>query len=140
MIISSIILTAIIAAYSPHDTDVAYKGMIQVPCIECHLRLPFAKRTPLLRDTVSNACSMCHLRYHGTDAMRSHPMNVVPSMQIPPDMIQDSQKKIVCFTCHAFHGEYQDEDGNKQYYLRRSPGKVFCYSCHLTLPGLATQR
>ena len=139
MITSAIILAAVITAYSPHDADVSSQGMTQVPCIECHTHLPFAKGTPFLRDTASNVCSICHQRHHGTDTMRSHPMNVVPSMRIPSDMIQDSQKKIVCVTCHAFHGEYQDENGNKLYYLRRPPGKSFCYSCHKSLPGLTNQ-
>ena len=64
-------------------------------------------------------------------------MNQVPSMKIPPDMLLNDQGRIVCITCHAFHGEFRDEDGNKKYYLRRTPGKTFCFSCHKKIPGVS---
>ncbi len=136
MIASTLILAAVLAANSPAGTDTAHDGILNVPCVECHAHLPFSKGVPSLRTDVSDVCSnRCHQKSHGTDAMRSHPINVVPSMRIPPDMMQNGQNKIVCVTCHTFHGEYRDESGNKQYYLRRPRGKAFCYSCHKMLPG-----
>jgi predicted CXXCH cytochrome family protein len=75
----------------------------------------------------------CHRNHHGADSIRSHPVNVTPSMSVPPDMVLDNRGKIQCTTCHVFHGTYRDEDGKRLFYLRRSPGKTFCYSCHKKL-------
>ena len=133
MTASVIILAALFTALSPAGKDAAHDGLLKVPCIECHKHLPLAGTTAPLRDEASDVCVTCHQRHHGTDEMRSHPVNRVPSMQVPPDMVLDSKGRMACVTCHNFHGEYRDENGNKRFYLRRSPGKTFCYSCHKRL-------
>lgn len=138
MIISGIILSLLLAASSPDGKDVAHNGLLKVTCIECHTRLPFPGKKAVLRNDVGDVCNRCHPQNHGTGTMLSHPVNPTPSpaMKVPSDMILDSQGKIVCITCHAFHGEYRDDDGKKRFYLRRTPGKTFCYSCHKKLPGI----
>jgi predicted CXXCH cytochrome family protein len=137
MMASGIILAAVLAAFSPDGSDAAHNGLLKVSCVECHTRLPFPGRALSLRSEVGDVCLACHPRYHGADKMRSHPVNVHPSMCVPPDMVLDGQGRIGCVTCHAFHGQYRDEKGNKRYYLRRTPGKTLCFSCHTTLPGIS---
>ena len=130
---SIIILAAVLTAVSPSAKDAAHDGLLKVHCIDCHKHLPLAGTKPPLRDEASDVCATCHQRHHGADTMRSHPVTGIPSMQIPPDMLLGINGGIVCVTCHNFHGEYRDESGNKRFYLRRSPGKTFCYSCHKKL-------
>ncbi len=139
MIISAIILAAVLTASSQNNQNDAHNDLLNTPCIECHRHLPF-KGKPDLRSEVNNSCVACHQGSHGTAKVFSHPVNVAPSMIIPSDMPLDDQGRIVCITCHAFHGEYRAENGEKLYYLRRSNGKTFCYSCHKTLPGISIIR
>jgi ribosomal protein L34E len=139
MITSSLILIAVLGAFSPNGQDTAHNGPLKISCVDCHTRLPLANNTPSLRAEVKDVCASCHKAYHGADAVRSHPLNVVPSLSVPSDMLLDDQGRIVCITCHAFHGEYRDEEGGKLYYLRRSPGKTLCYSCHKKLPGVSVK-
>jgi hypothetical protein len=135
MMISGFILAAALATASPDTGGLAHSGQLNVTCIECHTHLPFPGSAPTLRDTACDACGACHIQHHGTDAMRAHPVQVAPSMRVPSDMPLDKQGNMQCITCHAFHGDYRDENGRKLFYLKRSPGKTFCYSCHQTLPG-----
>jgi hypothetical protein len=140
MSVSVIILIAVLSAVTPGGNDLGHKGPLNVACVDCHTRLPFTAGVPSLRNEVGDVCNTCHPRHHGSDTMRSHPVNASPAVTIPPDMILDSQGKIGCVTCHTFHGEYRDENGKKRFYLRRSPGKAFCYSCHAGLPGLPLKK
>jgi predicted CXXCH cytochrome family protein len=133
MTTSIIILAALVTAFSLPAKDVAHEGRLNVRCLDCHKHLPLAGTTPPLRDEVNDVCIVCHERHHGTDEMRSHPVTGVPSMPVPPDMVLDGKGRITCVTCHDFHGAYRDENGKKRFYLRRSPGKTFCYSCHKKL-------
>jgi len=137
MITAGIILSVLLAASSPDGQDAAHKGLLKVTCIECHTHLPFPGSRLELRNDVGDVCNTCHPRRHGAGTMMSHSLNLTPSMKVPPDMTLDAQGMIVCITCHAFHGEYRDDDGKKRFYLRRTPGKTFCYSCHKKLPGLS---
>lgn len=135
MTVSAVILIVALAV-SPSGKEPGHNGPLKVSCIECHTRLAFLGGAPPLRSDVGDLCVKCHQRRHGIDAMRAHPLSAVPSMRVPPDMLLDSKGRIGCVTCHAFHGEYRDENGEKRFYLRRTPGKVFCFSCHKKLPGL----
>lgn len=136
MITVGIILAAVLAAVAPSGKGVAHNGLLEVPCIECHTHLPFPESTLSLRDDIGAVCGGCHQQGHAARAMRAHPVSLVPSMRVPPDMLLDNKGRIACITCHAFHGEYLDERGNKLFYLRRSPGKSICFSCHTILPGM----
>ncbi len=135
MTLSVIILIAAFSAVNPGNIDLGHNSVLNVACIECHTRLSFSGEKPPLRGDVGEVCVKCHEEPHGIPDLRSHPMCIVPSMRVPPDMLLDSRGRIGCITCHDFHGEYRDESGNKRFYLRRSRGKVFCYSCHKKLPG-----
>jgi len=137
MTTSIILLIVMLSAFSPDGKELAHNGTLTVPCIECHVHLPFAGSTTTLHNDVGKVCNTCHQQHHGADAMRSHPVDSVPSMRIPRDMPLDDRGRLTCITCHAFHGEYQDDDGNKRFYLKRSSGSVFCFSCHKALPGAA---
>lgn len=135
MTLTAVIVAAALAAFSSNGMDDPHSGLRNVSCIECHERLPFAAGAPpRLREEVGTLCGTCHKQHHGANALKSHPVNRVPTMPVPPDMILDRQGRIVCVTCHAFHGAYLNQDGSKQFYLRRSPGKTFCFSCHRSRP------
>ena len=135
MTTSGILLIAMLSALSPDGKVPGHSGLLKAPCIECHTHLPFAGRTATLHEDVGETCGTCHQTHHGTNAMRSHPVNTVPSMRPPRDMLLDDRGRITCITCHVFHGESRDAAGNKQFYLRRSRGIVFCHSCHKNFPG-----
>jgi Doubled CXXCH motif (Paired_CXXCH_1) len=137
MIAYGVFLIAMVAAFSPGGTDTGHKGLLKLPCVECHIHLPFSGSGAALRSGVKDVCTTCHKRLHGADMLWAHPVNAVPSMPVPKDMLLDEQGRITCITCHAFHGVYRDEDGNKRFYLRRTPGRTFCFSCHKKLPGVS---
>jgi len=125
------ILVALVS-FSSGTQGSAHDGPIAVRCIECHTRLPLSGVAAPLRLETGDICLGCHGRYHG-DELGSHPVNRIPSMRVPSDMLLDENGKMACITCHNFHGEYLDDTGEKLYYLRRSPGRDFCFSCHGTL-------
>jgi len=137
MIAYGVFLISLVAALSPGVTDTGHEGLQKLPCVECHIHLPFSGSRAILRSGVGNVCTTCHKQHHGGDKMRSHPVDGVPTMSIPRDMILDDHGRIGCITCHAFHGVYRDEDGRKRFYLRRTPGKTFCFSCHKKMPGVS---
>lgn len=122
-------LFAAVAAVSPGDRAGAHDGPNPVRCIECHTRLPLAGADAPLRSGAGDWCLYCHTRFHG-DELGSHPVSRIPSMRVPPDMLLDENGRMGCITCHRFHGKDEDEDGRKLYYLRRTQGRDFCFSCH----------
>ena len=128
--ITSVFILAALAALSPAGGDTGHDGPLRAACVECHTRLPFSIGAPSLRDDVGDVCGRCHELHQGAGPMRFHLVNPGPGMRIPRDMILDGKGRIACITCHAFHGEYRDEAGKKRFYLRRTPGRTFCYSCH----------
>ena len=136
MISTIIILAAALAAAPLTDEGVAHQGRLGIACAECHMSLPLSGSKLRLRDEINGVCVVCHPRHHGTETERSHPVDVLPTMHVPPDMPLDRRGMIGCITCHAFHEAYRDTAGDKRFYLRRAPGKRFCFSCHQSLPGL----
>jgi predicted CXXCH cytochrome family protein len=128
----TVILFAAVAAISSGSRGSAHDGPIKTQCIECHTRLPLAGADAPLRTETGEICLTCHSRYHG-DELGSHPVNLIPSLRVPADMPLDENGKMGCITCHSFHGGYRDDNGKKLYYLRRTPGRDFCFSCHGTL-------
>src|SRR3990172_3104384 len=120
-----LLLSAPLAA-APAVHDVAGK----VPCLDCHVSIPFHLGTPTFHDDARETCTGCHRSFHGTSARFIHPVDKRPSTVVPPDMPLDSKGKMTCITCHIFHEGYKDEEGEKRFFLRRTPGKIFCYSCH----------
>ena len=102
----------------------------KVSCLDCHAWLPFTDGALYFQEEVETICIGCHSVYHGRAGSVSHPVNPYPSMAVPRDMPLDAKGKIICVTCHRFHTGYKDADGKKLFFLRRSAGKPFCYSCH----------
>ena len=37
-------------------------------------------------------------------------------------MLLDNQGRIVCITCHVYHGEYRDDKGKQELLLTKDPG------------------
>jgi predicted CXXCH cytochrome family protein len=128
-----ILLFAAVAVIAPAESKEGHDGWLNVQCIDCHIRLPLNDMPAPLREEAEETCLACHRRTHGADAMRTHPVKAVPSMPLPADMPLDGKGRIGCITCHTYHGPAEDEEGNKSYYLRRTQGRTFCYSCHREL-------
>ena len=126
ILVSLFVLTL---AASPAGSAGPHDEQRSVRCIECHTRLPLAGRDAPLRSETALFCEGCHRQHHGSQGT-SHPMGVVPTMQIPSDMVLDEAGKLSCFTCHRFHDDTTVDSGEKTYYLRRPPGRDFCFSCH----------
>jgi hypothetical protein len=123
------LLTLALAVPSAGAKDV-HQVAGKVRCLECHSRLPWNESRPSFQDEVGSTCVGCHNDFHGRGKGLAHPVNAIPSMVVPRDMPLDSKGRMNCITCHAFHRGYKDADGNKLFFLRRSSGKAFCYSCH----------
>lgn len=104
---SFIILFLTSKTYAIHD------DFKKVGCLECHFRLPFENRKPVFNDDISELCSRCHISLG-----HSHPVNVVPTLNIPKDMPLDIHGRLTCITCHNFHIGYFDSNGNKAFFLK----------------------
>jgi predicted CXXCH cytochrome family protein len=129
-ILGFLALAAVVLAAASTESLAVHKVAGKVPCLDCHSSLPLNDNRPSFREEVGPICVGCHRDYHGKAGTLSHPVNVPPSMAVPRDMILDAKGRIICITCHKFHTGYKDSDGKKAFFLRRSPGKAFCYSCH----------
>ena len=114
----------------PPEAHAVHQGTGKVRCLDCHAWLPLNDDRPSFREEIGPICVGCHRDYHGRAGTLSHPVNVPPSMAVPRDMPLDAKGRITCVTCHKFHVGYKDSDGKKSFFLRRSIGKAFCYSCH----------
>ncbi|MBI5741365.1 MAG: cytochrome c3 family protein [Nitrospirae bacterium] len=117
-------LLPLYGAYAVHDET----GTVR--CLDCHTWLPLEGGSTVLNDGGDNICAGCHKDSHVTSGGFSHVTHAVPSMDVPPDMPLDRTGGITCFTCHTYHSGYRNSKGEKNFFLRRSQGKTFCYSCH----------
>ena len=120
------------AQAAPGDSGGVHQALGTVKCVDCHAWLPLAGAPLSFRDETGKVCAGCHKSFHGRTGSFSHPADVRPSMAVPRDMPLDSKGSMTCFTCHTFHVGYKDSDGKKRFFLRRTSGKAFCYSCHKT--------
>jgi predicted CXXCH cytochrome family protein len=130
MAIISIVLTVLFALVPTNSVYAVHDKSEKVDCYDCHPWLPFDKSNIAFTDKTDKTCISCHNKFHETSGGFSHPLHVIPSMHIPVDMPLDPAGNITCITCHSYHTGYKDSEGNKKYFLRRSQGKAFCYSCH----------
>jgi predicted CXXCH cytochrome family protein len=126
----TIMLTVLFAFIPLHDAYAVHDESGKVLCYDCHPWLPFDKSNIAFAGETDKICISCHNKYHETSGGFSHPMHVVPSMDIPVDMPLDPAGRITCITCHSYHSGYKDSEGKKKFFMRRSQGKAFCYSCH----------
>jgi predicted CXXCH cytochrome family protein len=126
----SVMLCIFLSVFSyPHMLYAIHDDLDGIKCLDCHVRIPFDKsRAYLFNAGIAGICSGCHKR-----PMHSHPVEAVPSIQIPLDMPLDVKGRLTCITCHSFHNGEAVTDGEKTYLLRRQKGKTFCYSCHTKL-------
>lgn len=78
-------------------------------------------------------------RCHETDALFSHPVDVVPSMQVPASLpLQNG--RITCLTCHDDRVEAHAEARAEGTSLLRGEGGNLCAECHNPLdPTRAAQ-
>lgn len=92
-------------------------------CLDCHLTEPEpGQRTHTFRMDVTNMCVGCH------DDIKnlSHPVDVTPRMDVPPNLPLDWKGQVTCVTCHPAHG-----NGHGDFRLRsRATGPGFCLLCH----------
>ena len=124
-----LLLVLLLICLSPSVLYAVHEAAEGIKCLDCHVRMPLdARRAGLFNEGISAACHRCHKGY-----AHSHPVNVVPSMQIPRDMPLDIKGRLTCITCHAFHSGYVDAEGRKLFFLRRQKGETFCHSCHTKL-------
>jgi hypothetical protein len=97
-------------------------------CLECHLTVPQSGGSAgAFRKDISAMCADCH---SSTQAV-SHPVDVVPSMEVPAEFPLDWRGFLTCVTCHTVHG-----DGYGAYHMRSGAvGGDFCGLCHSDMQG-----
>lgn len=109
------------ARVEPHD----FRGH-GYECKSCHVSVGLKTRGKMLKP-VSEICGVCH-RFSG----QSHPVDIAPTIPIPPDMPLDETGKMTCATCHDPHRPYLNPlNGQRTVYLRRDePKRLHCAICH----------
>ena len=104
----------------PHDFERLNKD-----CKHCHAYAGVKSRG-VMRKPVGEICAECHaLTGH------SHPVDLVPAMELPRDLPLDGNGMMTCATCHDVHRSYLNPaTGERTLYLRRDgPMKLFCEAC-----------
>lgn len=83
------------------------------------------------------SCDGCHKGDLPTDcdgchkaAYNPHPVNMKPTMAVPPELPLSPVGLVTCATCHAVHGGKSEDS-----YVRNGVGhfasrRTFCYKCH----------
>ena len=101
-------------------------------CQLCHSEIP-ASGTPFeevrLTDTPERLCSHCH----DINMKTSHPVGVVPRVNIPLQKYLDDQGEMTCLTCHEVHKEERASVSRHELegLLRgHTQGRAFCFLCH----------
>lgn len=92
-------------------------------CLDCHLTVPTEGEEPrvFVRD-ITELCLSCHKEIKDL----SHPVDLRPSMTVPPLLPLDWKNELTCVTCHFAHG-----GGYGNFHLRSSAsGAGFCIQCH----------
>jgi predicted CXXCH cytochrome family protein len=92
-------------------------------CLDCHLTVP-APGDPVGTFTmdITRMCVTCH-----TDVQSlSHPVDVVPTMVVPPTFPLDWKGEVTCVSCHTVHNQ-----GFGGFHVRiDATGEGFCVNCH----------
>lgn len=75
----------------------------------------------------SHPCTACHRFPNGL----SHPVGVVPAIQIPQEFPLDTQGRLTCLSCHDVP-RTNDATRTPPAFLLRRPvtGRAFCATCH----------
>lgn len=78
------------------------------------------------------ACTTCH----ESPPEVTHPVGVVPSMQVPRGFPLDPAGRTTCLTCHDVPGQAGGPGTGVAFFLRRErPDGPFCTQCHRQQPG-----
>lgn len=88
-IIASVLNASWLFAVTDHDSS-------EIRCLNCHVTLPFEGVILLFHTDTSAICLNCHSSYpcksQAGEKAFAHPVAVVPSFKIPPDMPLDLEK------------------------------------------------
>lgn len=100
-------------------------------CGDCHLTEPEKGKRFIFTRDISFLCSECHEESKGL----SHPVEVMPSMEVPSEFPLDWKGKMTCVTCHVAH---KANSKTIRYLLRKNAfGELFCRSCHnISIEGM----
>ena len=90
-------------------------------CNFCHLTLPQTGEVGRFSRSISHLCLECH----NVPRENSHPIGLVPSMQVPEEFRLDWAGKMTCVTCHDPHSS-----SSNQYLRTEARGRDFCNMCH----------
>lgn len=90
-------------------------------CTFCHLSTPQEGDELKFSRSVSHLCQECH----NVSRENSHPIGVLPSMDVPDGFLLDWAGKMTCATCHDPHA-----NGDNQYLRTDARGRDFCAMCH----------
>ncbi len=132
LILLALILLSPLPALAIHDKQGDTK------CLDCHQAVPFEGEKLAYTDKILPTCRKCHQDFpcdpkESSDGF-SHPLEVKPSMAIPPDMPLTGSGRITCITCHSYHAEFWDAESNNESMLRRPRGMKLCHTCHKKFP------
>lgn len=90
-------------------------------CNFCHLTTPQVGDEIRFSRSISYLCLDCHT----VPRDNSHPIGVLPSMDIPTGFLLDWAGKLTCATCHDPHSS-----ADNQYLRIEARGRDFCVMCH----------
>ena len=126
----------LLATFWPNTVLAIHDDTENTKCLDCHFTLPFDRDKLSYTEEVGEVCKKCHETFpchqEGDDGF-SHPLGVVPSMNIPLDMPVDKLGRLTCITCHSYHAEFWDSEYNNESLLRRTKGVKLCFTCHKKL-------
>ncbi len=120
-----IVLAVVAIAAAVHGLSDGKHSFSKEKCILCHYD---AQNEPSrIQPTVFLSCAACHSKI---EQMKSHPVDVYPSMKVPDDMpLTDG--KLTCSTCHYIHPRNDGSFFTEDKLLRRQvKGIFFCNVCH----------
>lgn len=95
-------------------------------CLDCHLDVPKENEDtgypPIFLRDMTGMCAECH-----KDALKvSHPVDMLPTMNVPSGMPLDWRGAVTCITCHFAH-----KDGFGATHIRvKASGAGLCVQCH----------
>lgn len=90
-------------------------------CGFCHLGDPGTEEETKFVRSISFLCLECH----NVPRENSHPIGVLPTMEIPDTFPLDWAGKMTCATCHDPHSP-----ADNQYLRTEMRGRDFCALCH----------
>lgn len=90
-------------------------------CEHCHMGTPQMGEDVKFVRSISYLCLDCH----NVPRDNSHPIGVLPTMEMPQGFLLDWAGKMTCATCHDPHSS-----AGNQYLRTEARGRDFCTLCH----------